>query len=163
MLKGRPVHPTGDEWLSRVTGSREFDMLREIALWWRCFQISAQCRYTSRLLERLRCFEQLVAAYFESRATPPYIERLAYEFLDSLATHPDEFIRAVAASEAALETLRIPGSRAVEVVWDRNPDLVFGALENREPMPGIDFEYSYRLRIGHEIPGTVECVRTPRM
>ena len=80
LIKGRGA-PPDDPYLQRVAGSRELAMVREIALWWRTFQLEAQCRFTSRLLKRLGSFQALVAAYFDNNATSPFVEELSLGFL----------------------------------------------------------------------------------
>ena len=129
-------------------------MLREIALWWRCFQISAECRYTTRLLQRLECFHETVAAYFETRPTPAFIEHLGRDFLDRLSAHEDPLVRAVAQTERHIGQLRFGEIPFVEVIWDRNPDSVFAALDKHDPLPRKDPEFSYQLQIGNGI----DCV-----
>ena len=47
LIKNRGVPPE-DPYLRQVANSRELEMVREIAIWWRAFQIEDQCRFTSR-------------------------------------------------------------------------------------------------------------------
>ena len=49
LVKKRGVAPE-DPYLRHVAESRALVVVREIAVWWRVFQIEAQCRFTSRLL-----------------------------------------------------------------------------------------------------------------
>ena len=99
LIKGRGA-PPGDPYLQRMAGSRELAMIREIALWWRTFQLEAQCRFTSRLLKRLGTFPSLVAAYFDKNATSPFVEELSLGFLRTLRTHDDPLVRAVSQFES---------------------------------------------------------------
>jgi len=48
LIKNRGL-PTDDVYLRQIAGSRELAMVREIAVWWRAFQIEDQCHFTSRL------------------------------------------------------------------------------------------------------------------
>ncbi|MDE3195710.1 MAG: hypothetical protein KGN84_05165 [Acidobacteriota bacterium] len=134
LIKQRPLGIVNDPWLDRVASSRELRMLREIALWWRRFQIESRCRYTSRLLKRLECFDRAVAAYFESHATSPFIENLADGFLEALANDPDPVVSAVARFErAALH----PQSPAPAIEWDRDPIAIFRFIEGYGPLPEV--------------------------
>ncbi len=63
--------PSDDPYLRRVAGSRELAMIREIAVWWRALQLETQCYFTSRLLKRLGCFDELIVTYFKRNATSP--------------------------------------------------------------------------------------------
>ena len=94
LIKGRNV-TAADPYLQKVAGSRELAMMREITLWWRAFQLSARCRFTSRLLKRLGLFEAVVADYFSSNATSPFAEELGRDFLVSLWEYPDPLVLAV--------------------------------------------------------------------
>ena len=165
LLKRRPRATLSesweDEWLQRVDGSRELEMLQEIALWWRCFQISAKCRYSSRLLQRLGCFHETVAEYFEGGPTSPFIEQLGPDFLESLESHPDHLIAAMARTERHMGQLQSNEIALVEIAWDRNPDLVFSALDKNEPLPRKDLGFLYRMRIGNELPQGIDCIRLP--
>ena len=101
LIKNRGVPPE-DPYLRQVANSRELEMVREIAIWWRAFQIEDQCRFTSRLLKRCECFEDVVVTYFNNHRTSPFIEELSQDFLNSLVDHPDWLIRAVPQFELAL-------------------------------------------------------------
>ena len=52
LLKNRTCELPEDEWLSRISQSRELMMLREIARWWRQYQVGSQCRFMTRLLKQ---------------------------------------------------------------------------------------------------------------
>ena len=71
LIKNRGVSPD-DPYLVHVAGSRELALVREIAVWWRAFQIEGQCRFTSRLLKRYQCFDTVVANYFNNNSTSPF-------------------------------------------------------------------------------------------
>jgi len=99
LLKQRPVADCNDPRLKRVAASRELEMLREIALWWRRFQIEAVCRSTSRLLKKLGRFHAEVAAYFAANATSPFIEDLADGFLEYLSGDENADVASLASLE----------------------------------------------------------------
>jgi len=148
-----------DPYLQLVADSRELAMVREIAVWWRVFQLEAQCRFTPRLLKRLGCFDALVTAYFNNHATSPFIEELSRDFLSSLRIHHDPLIRAVSQFELAFLETRAGSAEAFEILWDRHPDLVSLALENGTELPAPEPESCYRMRISRDLPGIVACTR----
>ena len=152
LLKRRPVEDGADRWLDEVAESPALAMMQEIALWWRCYQISAACRFASRLLKQLGRFEEAVAYFFEARPTSSFTEELGREFLNSLAADADPLVREVAATELHLFTLD-----GAEVPWDRNPNDVFTALDRLTPVPPPDPDYAYTLRVSR----LLHCDRVP--
>jgi hypothetical protein len=158
LIKNRAAPPE-DAYLRRVANSCELAMVREIAVWWRVFQIEDQCRFTSRLLKSCGCFEDVVMTYFDNHRTSPFIEELSRDFLKSLRDHHDSLIRAVSAFELALLKVRSGSAECFEVVWDRNPQNVMLALEESRLLPSPEIGSLYRMRIGRDLPRTVVCTR----
>jgi hypothetical protein len=161
LLKSRGSMPE-DPYLHRVAESNELKMLREIAVWWRTFQIEAQCRFTSRMLKRLHCFHEEVISYFTANRTSPFVEELSRDFLSWLRSHDNLLVRTVAEFERALLEVRAGCAERFEILWDRHPDLVFRALENGDEFPTPEPEYVYRMVIARELPAMVACSREER-
>lgn len=159
LIKSRGKPPT-DPYLVSVAGSAGLGMVREIAIWWRTFQIEAQCYFTSRVLKSLGRFDALIIAYFNEHATSPFVEELSRGFLAWLQAEDDPLIRSVAWFEYGFLEVRANSDVVFEVPWDRNPDAVFLALEGRRELPARDGMYAYRMRIGRSLPGTFVCTRT---
>jgi hypothetical protein len=157
IIKHRPVDLEADPWLARVEGSREAALLSAIALWWRRFQIESQCRYTSRLLKRLGCYETEVQRYFETNATSPFIEKMTAAFLHSLSKHPDALVASVASFELACLN-RDDSAHRSPIIFDRNPALTLRALDERTNLPFAEPDYYYLL----DLDGGVRCTRIPR-
>jgi hypothetical protein len=158
LVKKRGITPE-DPYLRRVAESRALVVVREIAVWWRVFQIEAQCPFTSRLLKHLRCFHEVVTSYFNRNRTSPFVEELSRDFLRSLRTHDPQLIRTIARFEYALLEVHAGCAEGFEIVWDRHPDLVFHALDNGNELPAPETECVYRMRIARELPGMVVCTR----
>jgi hypothetical protein len=158
LVKGRGA-PPDDPYLQRVAGSPELAMVREIALWWRAFQLEAQCRFTSRLLKRLGFFDTFVAAYFDNHATSPFVEELGPGFLSTLRVHDDPLIRAVSQFEYGFLEARAGSHASFEILWDRHPDHVFLALENGSELPGPEPGCHYRMQVARNLPRLVACSR----
>jgi hypothetical protein len=156
LIKNRGAPPE-DAYLRQVANSRELAMVREIAVWWREFQIEDQCYFTSRLLKRRECFEDVVMTYFNNHRTSPFIEELSQDFLNSLRDHPDWLIRAVSEFELALLKVRTGSAECFEVLWDRYPEKVILALEENSRLPPPEIGCLYRMRIGRDLPRMVVC------
>jgi hypothetical protein len=158
LVKNRGVSAE-DAYLREVANSRGLEMVREIAVWWRAFQIEDQCHFTSRLLKRCECFEDVVVTYFNNHRTSPFIEELSQDFLNSLGDHPDRLIRAVSEFELALLKVRAGSDECFEVLWDRYPENVILALEESSWLPPPEIGCLYRMRIGRDLPRMVVCTR----
>jgi hypothetical protein len=158
LIKRRGATPT-DPYLSCVAGSPGLAMIREIAIWWREFQISVQCYFSSHLLKHLGSFDSLVTNYFNGRATSPFVEALSREFLLFLQDQANPLVRSVSEFERAFLEVRAGSQESFEVLWDRNPDAVFLALNSGGPLPARESSCVYRLRIGRDLPGTFQCTR----
>jgi hypothetical protein len=161
LLKGRGA-PPDDAYLQHIAASRELAMLREIAVWWRIFQIERQCRFTARLLKRLGRLDQTVTAYFDRCATSPFIEELSRDFLRTLHDHPDPLVAAMSAFEYAFLEVRGGSTDSFDVIWDRSPDPVFAALEAGDDLPAPDPDSRYRMQIDRALPRMIESTREPR-
>ena len=151
--------PPDDPYLRHVQVSRELQVVREIAIWWRTFQLQVQCRFTARLLKRLGSFDAAVVAYFDNNATSPFAEELSRGFLSFLRSHDDLLVSTVAQFEHALLQARagLPGQ--FEIVWDRHPDQLFLALEKGCELPSPEAGCFYRMSIGRELPQMVICTK----
>lgn len=159
LIKGRSL-VCEDPYVRRVEGSHRLAVVRTIATRWRMYQIEAQCRYTSRLLKRLGSFEARVARHFSKFDCSPQIDELSAQFLAAEAAAKEPLVRAVASTELALLRARMGESGVTDTHWDRNPDLVFRALEAFEQMPASEATH-YLLRVGRDLPNFLECVRVP--
>jgi hypothetical protein len=158
LLKGRDC-PADDPYLQQIAGSRQLGMLREIAIWWRAYQIEVQCHFTSRLLKRLGSFDLLVSAYFDNHATSPFVEELSLGFLESLRMHDDSLVRVVSQFEYGFLKVRSGSNEFFETLWDRNPDLVFLALESGSALPASEPRGHYRLQVTLTLPHLFVCSR----
>lgn len=161
LIKNRSV-ATQDSYLWRVAGSRELAMVRQIALWWRAFDLEAHCRLSVGLLKYLGRFHYSLAAYFDNTSVSPFAEELSVDFLAWLYADEDPLVRTVSAFERALLMARAGSSTSFEVLWDRNPELVVCALENGSEVPRAESDYVYRTVIARDLHHLVTCTREPR-
>jgi hypothetical protein len=152
-----PVDLNSDPWLEEVASSAGLKMVHAIALWWQRFQIEWQCRYTSRMMKRLGCFDSYLADYFRERSAPRSIEELSVQFLASLEDHDDPILRAVARLELAC--IQSNREQTTTIYWDRNPNQVMDALDRFAELPAPEPNVRYILRMGADLPGGVTCKR----
>jgi hypothetical protein len=159
MLRDRPTELPSDPWLQSVAKSDGLKMIHRIAGWWQRFQIEGQCRYTSRLMKRLGCFEQYVEEYFNIHPTPPSIEELTSQFLSSVKQDNDPLLSSVAHFELACLRLNDEISSTDIVTWDRDPSQVLLALENFGTLPSPEPNVRFVMSLSASLPGSVSCVR----
>ena len=80
LVKNRGTSPS-DPYLREVARSRGIVVVREIAVWWRAFQIASQCPLASRVLKHYGSFDATIEDYFASHRTSPFVEELTDHFL----------------------------------------------------------------------------------
>ena len=156
LVKNRSVAPT-DPYLCRVASCPEIAVVREIAIWWRAFQIETQCPLVARVLNHYGCFNQTVTQYFDSHHTSPFVEELTHHFLASLSEHTDPFLRSVSRFEHALLRTRAGSEETHVILFDRNPDLAFLALEKTGRVPPAEHGFRYRMNVDRHLPGMIRC------
>ena len=156
LVKNRCTIET-DPYLVEVANSRGIEVVREIALWWRAFQIGSQCPLVSLVLKRQACFDRTIADYFENNRTSPFVEELTADFLKFLGARSDPFLSSVAAFERALLRVRGGSEEAYEVEFDRNPDSAFEALKRGGTFPPAESEFRYRMIVARHLPHMFRC------
>jgi hypothetical protein len=145
--------------------SPRLQVIHDVALWWQRMQIEWHCRYTSRLMKRLGCFDEYVAAHFREYPTPPSMEEMSAQFLASLKNHEDPVLRAVARLELACirpfdsRTPSASWTSTTTIYWDRNPNQVMDALDQHVKLPEPEPRVRYILRMGSGLPNGVSCIR----
>jgi hypothetical protein len=159
IVRGAPSKSHSDPWLESVASSSGLQMIHTIAAWWQRFQIEWQCRYTSRLMKRLGCFESYLATHFREHPAPPSIEELSAQFLSSLQHHDDPLLRAIARLELACIKSKIARPRTTTIYWDRNPNQVMDALDRSTRLPEPEAKVRYVLQMGADLPNGVRCTR----
>lgn len=158
LVKNRRLLQT-DPYLRRVENGPEIAIVREIAIWWRTFQIETQCPLVARVLKRYGLFNQTVTQYFDSNRTSPFVEELTHHFLTSLSEHTDPFLRSVSRFEHALLRARAGSEETKVILFDRNPDSAFLALEKTGTVPPAEPGVLYRMTVGRHLAGMFSCTR----
>jgi hypothetical protein len=157
LIKGRVDGCPTDPYVAAVARSPELAMLREIAIWWRAYQIQRSCPLSSGLLHRLQEFDHNVEAFFCSRPTSPFVEQLSADFLAYLADGSNHLVATVASFEAGLIDAKIGREREHVIEWDRNPDGVLRAIAEGAAIPDPEPGFTYTTRISAALPHLVEC------
>jgi hypothetical protein len=140
-------------------------MTHSVSLWWRRMQLERRCRYTTRLMKRLGCFDESVSTHLRVHPAPPSVDEMCAQFLSSLKNHKDPVLRAVAALELAciwpVDPFAPFGARprTATIYWDRNPNQVMDALDRSARLPDPEPRVRYLLRMGPDLPSGVTCVR----
>ncbi len=158
LVKSRGTPPT-DPYLCEVASSRGIEVVREIAVWWRAFQIATQCPLVSRLLKHHGCFDETIGQYFANNQTSPFVEELTNHFLLFLNGNNDHFLRSAAKFERALLSARAGSEDICEIYFDRNPDLAFQSLEQAGTIPPPEPGFRYRMIVDRHLPGMFRCTR----
>jgi hypothetical protein len=158
LVKNRGVPPT-DPYLRQIASCPELVLVREIAVWWRAFQIETQCPLVARVLKHYGCFNRTVTQYFDGNHTSPFVEELIHHFLGTFSEHTDPFLRSVSRFEHALLRARAGSEETYVVLFDRNPDLAFLTMEKTGRLPPTENGFIYRVNVDPHLPGMIRCTR----
>lgn len=98
-------------------------VVRDIARWWRAYQLERYCLITSGLLQVQGDFEAAVADFYETtQNVPAWIEDAGDAFLRFIARRPDPVAASLAEFEAALIAARkgeLMSGRVID--WNVHP------------------------------------------
>jgi hypothetical protein len=122
----------------------------------RVHALESLCPWTVRLLKSLGRFEMTVRAV-ERRAAA---ENAAEQFLYQMSASPEPLVFAMARMELAVMRIRQGSGDHYLVEWDRNPELVFQALQAGCELPQAEPAVRYRMHISRDIPGLARCEQT---
>jgi len=156
LIKARPIN-TKDSYLKLVEDSGELPAIREIAIWWRAYQLERTCVHTARLMRRLGLFGRAVALFHVTTAISPFAEEAGRRFLAAMSGHADPLVASMAQFEASLLAVRTGSAGRYGIEWDRNPNDVFRALEQGEELPPSEGSPCYFVEIAANIPDMVCC------
>ncbi len=153
LIKKRPLpQEDSDDYLRRVAASNELGLVREIALWWRALGIERNCPLTVKLLRKTGRFEATVENFYCRQATSPYMEEMAFQFLEMVSVDSDRLARTLAAFELAVARVAQGDPREFVIEWDRDPTAVLNALRTGDPLPQPDGSHRTTVGGGHSEP-----------
>jgi len=111
-------------------------VVRDIARWWRAYQLELYCLITSGLLQVQGDFDAAVADFFESTPNvPAWIEEAGNAFLAFIARRPDPVAASLAQFEAAMIAAKQGELPAATVInWGVHPyEVLRSALSQKIP------------------------------
>ncbi len=114
--------------------SQEIGIVREIARWWRVYQLERYCLLTAAWLHKKGEFEALVTQFFETNPdVPAWIEEAGAAFLEFISARADETSASLARFEHALIAVkRLETAEEIVVEWPVNPYSVLSQIFNPE-------------------------------
>jgi hypothetical protein len=142
LLKSRPL-PIEDPQLEALAAAPGLELAREIAHWWRAYQLEQACPLTATWLKQRAAFEDSIAAFYETTNVSPYLETVAVDFAAFVGRGADRVAAALAAFEQALIAVkRGEASGEVAIQWPCDPYAVLNAVLRGEeaPVPGTHYE-----------------------
>lgn len=143
-----------DPYVQAMAASSQLDMLREVTLWWREYDIERTCVLTASLLNRRGLLQDMVKYYVAQPGYSPFISEMAASFLGLMAEYPDNLISAMAKFELAVIAAKRgePGERSID--WPCDPRSVLnGVISEHCENPPL-----YRTIVSRDIPGCVDLV-----
>ena len=154
MIKGT-YHPTGadEPYLQALTGSDSLSLVREIATWWRIYDLERYCALTSRLLKQRRVYETTVDRFVKTHAISPYINELGEAFLQDLSDSEDGLLAELAAFELALTRVKRGSPNTYTLLWQHDPTALLTSLVNETPVQDGAPQGDYRVTVSAGLPG----------
>lgn len=155
LIKQGPSAASGDPYIDAVAGSAHLDVLREMILSWRRFDIERSCRLTATLLKQRGLFDEAVEHFTATADISPFVERLAEAFLEQTSRRQDPLLAAVARLELYLTKVKSgdPGDYTVE--WPTDPHVVLMQLANGKRLDNETTAVPHRMFISHRYSGLV--------
>lgn len=154
--------PQDPAYLRQLRTSKELDLVKEICIWWRCFQIESYCPLTSGWLKRRGVFEIWVQQYYQNTNVPPYIELAGISFLGYVQFHiTDPVTYSIAAFEQAIIQVKRGDLREHSISWDCDPYAILDSLLHKVPYERETAEQRYKVTVAHGIPGLFSVTSIP--
>jgi hypothetical protein len=154
MIKGT-YHPTGDDepYLQALTDSDSLGLVREIATWWRIYDLERYCALTARLLKQRRVYESTVDRFVKTHAISPYINELGEAFLQDMSASEDGLLAELAAFELALTRVKRGSLHTYTLLWQHDPAALLTSLVQEIPIPVDVQPGDYRVTVSAGLPG----------
>jgi hypothetical protein len=107
-------------------------MVKEIAVWWRAYQIQTYCPMTSQYLKMKAIFDDWVTIFYVQNNISAFIEDAGIQFLDFLSTQTsDKTLCSLSAFESALLKVKKGSIKSFEIHWFCNPNtLIYQLLKD---------------------------------
>ena len=154
MIKGTYTPAENDDpYLRQVAASRGLAVAREVATFWRLYDMERYCVLTLRLLEDRGIYEETVSDFVQTHALSAFINVVGESFLLSLAESEDSLLSEVSRFELALTRVKRgdPGSYTLE--WEHDPVQVLACLVREIPIDSDQIAGRGRVVVSAGIPG----------
>jgi hypothetical protein len=161
LIKCGSLQESGDPYIEKVARSPHLEVLREVVLSWRAFDVERSCRLTATLLKQRSCFDDAVRAFAATANISPFVERLRDAFLGQMIGHTDPLIAAVAQFELYLIKVKSGDRGEYAVEWPTDPRPLLMALsEGGSPEP-LPVAAPHRMFISQRFQGLVQVCPVP--
>jgi hypothetical protein len=154
MIKGTYSPASQDEpYLHQVAGSSQLALVREIATWWRIFDIERYCVLTSRYLKMRGIYEDTVDTFVRNHAISPFINELGEAFLVDMGQSEDSALSALARFELRLVQVKRGDAGEYQIEWDLDPVAVLNHVIKGDPMDLEQAQGRYHTVVSASLPG----------
>lgn len=147
-------------YLRELRTSRELSLVKEICIWWRCFQIENYCPLTSGWLKQQNLFESCVEEYYQNMNVPSYIEQAGMVFLGYVLSHiADLLAHSIAAFERAMIQVKRGNMDEYIISWDYEPYAILYSLLYKIPYDKANTQGKYQVLVSYNIPNLFSVVK----
>ncbi|MCS3798489.1 hypothetical protein GGD38_003859 [Chitinophagaceae bacterium OAS944] len=147
-------------YLRELRTSRELCLVKEICIWWRCFQIENYCPLTSEWLKQQNLLEHCIEEYYQNTNVPSYIEQAGIAFLEYILSHiADSVAHSIAAFERAMIQVKRGDLREYIISWDYEPYAVLSGILYKTPYDQVNAKGQYKVAVSYNIPGLFNVVK----
>lgn len=156
LLKGeRSPNFKEGSYFQALSQSDELAIVKEIALWWRAFQMEQNCPLSSGLLKQRQEYNQAIEAFYSNNNVSPYVEAAARQFLQFLEEwSKEDIVRIMITFEKAYINVKMGSNETYTFYWNTNPyDLLHYALGGAYITENTQDMLAYKCTISKDIKG----------
>ena len=136
-----------------LKASPNLAILKEVAVWWRAFQLEQSCPLTSGYLKRIQRFDDLVEAFYLHQTVSPFIEEATAQFLSFVPLQNDlpSLAPRLCRFESALIKVGKGDTERYVFHWDQDPYDIFHYALGGEELPAKTAGSSFQTIISRDI------------
>lgn len=139
-----------------LRNSASLNLIREIAVWWRAFQLEKYCPLTAGILKSADKYEQVVEKFYSKNNVSSFIEEAGNSFLQFVSENSDrKEIFSMASFELALFKVKNGDPNTYYINWEIDPYLLMHNILSGEKIPERNGEI-YFTKISKDIKGYFE-------
>ena len=161
LIKGRAAcEPFTDDYLRRVAGCSQLEVVREIVQWWCRQTVMAAAPFTGRLLARLQRLDLATAELSGRDDLTPFRSAQTLQCLSGLGSDSNPLLAALADFEChVLVVAARPNEGPFRTDWPCDPYKALHALLHGTALPPVGNEI-YVTEVGAAIPGFFRVLTT---